>query len=130
MQPVEGELAEIIKVDANGRLQIPRERRDALLAEFDRSGMTGAAFARHYGIKYTTFAHWIRSRREQKNKGQHSKSPSTRSQFLMIEAAAGTGSVNNGALQVELPNGCRLSLRSRQEAKLAASLINALGTEK
>ena len=50
-QTIEGEPGEIIKVDANGRIQIPQEQPDALLAEFDRSGMTGAAFARHYGIR-------------------------------------------------------------------------------
>lgn len=49
---------EILKVDEKGRIRIPRERREALLAEFDRSGMTGSAFAQWAGIKYPTFAAW------------------------------------------------------------------------
>lgn len=53
----DGRKSEILKVGARGRLQISRERREALLEEFDRSGLSGAAFAKHYGIKYSTFAY-------------------------------------------------------------------------
>ena len=38
--------SEILKVDEVGRIQTPPEKREALLAEYDRSGMTGAQFAR------------------------------------------------------------------------------------
>jgi hypothetical protein len=38
--------SEILKVDEAGRVRTPPEKREALLAEFDRSGMTGAQFAR------------------------------------------------------------------------------------
>jgi len=55
----DGKENELLKVDTNGRVHVPPERRKDLLEEFDRSGMTGAAFAKHYGIKYTTFAYWI-----------------------------------------------------------------------
>ena len=49
---------QILKQDELGRVRMPPERREALLAEFERSGMSGAAFARWTGIKYTTLAHW------------------------------------------------------------------------
>lgn len=52
-----GGKGEILKVDARGRVQVTAERREALLDEFDRSGMSGAGFAKHYGIKYTPFAY-------------------------------------------------------------------------
>ena len=38
--------SEILKVDEVGRIRTPPEKREAMLAEYDRSGMTGAQFAR------------------------------------------------------------------------------------
>ncbi len=35
--------SEILKVDEAGRVRTPPEKREAVLAEFDRSGMTGAS---------------------------------------------------------------------------------------
>ena len=32
---------ELLKVDGRGRVRVPRERQEALLAEYDRSGMRG-----------------------------------------------------------------------------------------
>src|SRR5208282_1097853 len=63
----------ILKKDVLGRVKTPRERREALLAEFERSGMSGQKFAAWAGIKYATFAHWRQQRRKQQ--GQASKSP-------------------------------------------------------
>ena len=48
----DGKENELLKVDTKGRVQIPPERRKDLLEEFDRSGMTGAAFAKHCGINH------------------------------------------------------------------------------
>lgn len=53
---------QILKVDDKGRIRIPRERREALLEEFGKSGMTATAFAKWAGIKYPTFAAWVRKR--------------------------------------------------------------------
>src|SRR5271170_6920592 len=54
----------IIKQDSRGRMRTTRERREALLAEYDRSAMTGRKFAKWAGIKYTTFANWLQQRRK------------------------------------------------------------------
>ena len=54
---------QVIKQDARGRVRHSKERREALLGEFERSGMSGAGFARLSGIGYTTFAGWIKSRK-------------------------------------------------------------------
>jgi hypothetical protein len=48
----------IIKTDTLGRGRTSPEKRDAFFAAFDRSGMSGAAFARVHGVRYSTFAHW------------------------------------------------------------------------
>jgi len=42
-----------IKRDVLGRVVTPRRKREALLDEFDRSGMSAAAFARQSGLNYT-----------------------------------------------------------------------------
>jgi hypothetical protein len=44
------------------------KRRAQLLAAFDRSGLTAAAFARRHGIQYTTFCGW-RHRRAKASPG-------------------------------------------------------------
>ncbi len=53
----------ILKRDALGRVTLPRERREALIAEFERSGLKGSEFARVAGINYGTFASWMQDRR-------------------------------------------------------------------
>ena len=117
---------EILKVDSRGRVQVSLDRREALLEEFDRSGMTGAAFARHYGIKYTTFAYWVQYRR----KCQRRETAKHQPQFLTIETPCDDPGVE-GTIAVDLPNRCKVvSIRTRKEAELAASLINALGSGK
>ena len=44
------------------RRRTPPSRRAQLLAAFDRSGLSGAAFARQHGIGYTTFCGWRQRR--------------------------------------------------------------------
>jgi transposase len=53
----------MLKTDEAGRVQTPVERRERLLDEFDRSGLSGAKFAALAGIKYSTFATWAARRR-------------------------------------------------------------------
>jgi hypothetical protein len=67
-----GGKSEILRADVRGRVQVTAERRKVLLDEFDRSGMSGAGFAKHYGIKYTTFAYWIQARRRKQKPSKRS----------------------------------------------------------
>ena len=97
---------ELLKVDSRGRIQISAERREALLEEFDRSGISGARFAKHYGIKYTTFAHWIRARKEVMSE------PAPKAQGVLIH----------------LPNGASLTVIDTAQAELVGAVIRALGT--
>ena len=48
-----------LKVDEVGRVRTPAEKRQALLTEFDCSGMSGAQFARFSGVRYPTFMNWV-----------------------------------------------------------------------
>lgn len=106
-------------MDARGRVQVTAERREALLDEFDRSGMSGAGFAKHYGIKYTTFAYWIQARRRKQNPSKRAG----KGQFLMV--AVDTTNRANG-LKVELSHGVTLKITTPEEARLAAVLIESL----
>ena len=52
----------ILKRDALGRVTLPREQREALIAEFEHSGLRATQFARMAGINYGTFASWMQDR--------------------------------------------------------------------
>src|SRR5258707_7197632 len=57
------EPGQIMSQDAQGRVLVSRERRELLLGEYDRSGMSGVKFVQYVGIKYSTLAYWLQSRR-------------------------------------------------------------------
>ena len=59
----------ILKVDTLKRVRVPKARREAILDEFERSGLSGAAFAKLHGLKYGTFATWLLKRRKQASRG-------------------------------------------------------------
>ena len=46
----------LMTTDARGRVRVPVERREALLDDFERSGLSGVKFAQMVGVKYPTFA--------------------------------------------------------------------------
>jgi hypothetical protein len=56
----------LLKSDVLGRVRMPKQKRESLLDEFERSGMSGAAFAKWAGINYPTFASWTQKRRKQR----------------------------------------------------------------
>jgi transposase-like protein len=120
MEPGDVPAHELLKVDSRGRIQISPERRAALLEEFDRSGMSGARFAKHYGIKYTTFAHWIRTRK----KARTADRPPNK--FLLLTTEP--GAEEKGVL-IHLPNGASVSVTDAKQAELAGAVIRALATE-
>ena len=122
----------ILKTDSRGRVQTPAPRREALLDEFEKSGLSGAKFAALSGIKYQTFANWVQQRRR---KGQNQVLPSTqRGQKTepvswleaVVHEACEPGGAKCGSLTLHLPGGVRAELASAREVALAAALIRAL----
>jgi hypothetical protein len=71
MTTLTSENGTILKVDARGRVQTPPERREPLLDEFEKSGLSGAKFAALSGVKYQTFAAWATRRRQQRKGVAH-----------------------------------------------------------
>lgn len=51
------------KRDRKGRRIMSPERIQALVGEFEESGLTLAAFARRVGVKYPTFVGWVYKQR-------------------------------------------------------------------
>ena len=47
---------EVLKTDVLKRVRTPLERREALLEEFERGGVSGKKFAALVGVNYQTFA--------------------------------------------------------------------------
>ena len=111
--------SEILKSDKLGRVQVPPERREAILDEFERSGMSGIAFARYRGIKYQTFAAW-----RQRRKKTPTVAPARKSSFVLVESPSEI--LSGQGLEIELGGGARVWIRSRADVGLAAELIRNL----
>jgi hypothetical protein len=127
--PVDGQ---IVKRDAAGRVRTPVERREALLAEFDRSGMSGQKFAEWAGIKYTTFANWLQQRRKRRQKAAPAgANPGDAVQW--VEAVVGKslhreeGERSDAVgLIVHGPGGVRMEIREEKQVEWAAKLLRQL----
>ena len=89
----------------------PRRRRQ-LMAAFERSGLSAAAFARQHGIVYTTFCSWRRRRPTLPTPG-----------FVEVELA---GPPSPEPIVVELGQRARVRVSSQAQLELAAGLLKRL----
>lgn len=94
-------------------LRTDRIQRAQLLAAFDRSELSAAAFARQHGIHYTTFYGWRRRRDRAK------ASPS----FVQVDLPEAAPPVE---LVIELGATARLRVSTDAQIPLAACLLQAL----
>jgi transposase-like protein len=94
------------------RSRTPATRRAQLLAAFERSGLSAAAFARQHDLPYTTFCGW------RQRQGKAAPSPG----FVQVElpppAPAG--------LVIELGVSARMHLTDLGQITLAAHLLQML----
>jgi transposase len=123
---------QILKTDVLGRVHTPRERREALLDEFEKSGATGMAFAKLIGVNYQTFANWAQKRRrERKQYPALRKSPArsvSKVQWLeaVVEQKKLPAGSSQSVLVVHLPGGVRMEIADATQAMLAAALLRSL----
>ena len=111
----------LLKTDVLGRLRITREHRQRLIEEFDRSGTSAARFAQLAGLKYSTFAAWVRRHR------CHLPARTAGKQVRLVEAVAVRNKQDSDpAVKLQLPGGAQLELSSVQQATVVAALIQAL----
>lgn len=128
--------AEVLKQDERGRLLMPAARREALLDEFERSGASGAKFARMAGIKYATFAGWLSRRRKERRltpavtPGTTEAPRATPVQLLEAVMAREVPREERGrssaGLLIELPGGSRLRVAYPVQMQMAAELVALL----
>jgi len=132
------EAGQILSQDARGRVLVSRERRESLLEEYDRSGMSGIKFAQYVGIKYSTLAYWLQSRRRRRQKEKllikgGAETEPGKSNGGWIEAVVENGSaprVSAGALRIYFAGGAYCQISSAGEAALAAELLGRLGSKR
>jgi len=125
---------QILKSDRRGRVRVPVERREALLEEYERGGLSAAKFAEMAGLKYSTFANWAQKRRKERAGGDRSgKSEGAGKPIRLVEAMVESNGVvasrsrsGAGALVVELPGGARMHVESESHVRLSAQLLVAV----
>lgn len=103
--------------DRRGRVSWPRQRREQLLEEYAKSGMSQAAFARRVGVRYPTFAHWVQERR----RGGLAPTAGTAPRFVEVGVRATPPS--SPELSVTLPGGL---VARGADATALATLVRAL----
>ncbi|HXO98577.1 MAG TPA: IS66 family insertion sequence element accessory protein TnpB [Chthoniobacterales bacterium] len=120
-----------------GRVRVPRTRREALLDEFERSGGSAAQFAAYVGLRYSTFANWVNNRRRQRSDQQLTQGSAESVKrregvgavrwFEAVVESGGNAVRNQATLRVYLPGGAHLEVANVQQSVLAAELLQNLG---
>ena len=124
----------ILRVDCFGRVTTTRERREALLAEFDRSGMSGQRFAKWAGIKYPTWASWVQKRRKKAGSISWPKAKSkagTKVRWLEAVVAKSVpqqqcDQAETSGIIVQGPGGVRIEVCDAKQVSLAVQLLREL----
>ena len=107
--------------DRRGRVNWPRERREQLLDEYERSGLSQAAFARREGVRYPTFAHWVQERRRDAA-GKPARTAGTAPRFVELGVPRSV-MTPAGTLSVTLPDGV---VASGSDPRALAGLVRML----
>jgi len=120
----------ILKQDSLGRVRTTPERREELVAEYERSGMSGAGFAALAGIKYQTFATWVQKRRRAAGRSQEAE-PAVETKTVQwleaVMAEKGEAKTGSSLLVAHLGMGARMEVSDVGGAALAAEVLRHLG---
>ncbi len=126
------EPGEILSQDAQGRVLVSRERRESLLEEYDRSGMSGVKFAQYIGIKYSTLAYWLQSRRRHREREKlllkaGADTEAGKSNGAWIEAVVENGSpprVPIGALRIYFAGGAYCQISAHRDCDMRREMLD------
>lgn len=110
----------ILKTDTLGRVQTSPEHREAWLDAFERSNMSGAAFARLHGIRYTTFASWRKRRKQQRQSTEGEPAA------FFEEVEVRRPDSNVVGLNITLPGGASVTVARPEQFPLVAALLKYL----
>lgn len=115
----------ILKTDRAGRVRVPRERQQQIVAEWSKSGLSAMRFAAAIGVKYQTLSGWIR--RHGGRGGEAALETTAPIQPHWLEMAMSPGSVRaSSGLRVELPGGAALVVGDAGQIPLVIQLLRAL----
>ena len=116
---------------ASSRVRTPPDRRDELLDEFERGGISGAEFARIVGVNYQTFATWVQARRKKRGVDPRTPPKPRVAPARWIEAVADRAVPESAAsvMVIELPGGALMRVGDAAQAALATRVIAALQKE-
>lgn len=106
-----------LKTDTKGRVRTPAADREALLELFRQGSLSGAAFARMHGLRYSTFMCWIKKSRA----AARTPAPSPFREVVLAPTPPRT----EGML-VELPLGVRVRLERADQIPVIAALSRQL----
>ena len=112
-----------VTVDTKGRVRISKEQRRLILDEFERSGVSGAEFARRSGLKYSTLAGWRHRHRPSQRPGRLRP---VRLLEAVLPTAPPSASIARSVLPVLLPGGARLEIACAAQLPLAVALLREL----
>jgi hypothetical protein len=117
----------ILKTDTQGRVRTPAVRRERLLDEFERSGLSAVKFSALAGIKYQTFAAWsLRRRKQGAPKAPVRPADPVRWLEAVVQEAQAPVTQKTSTVILRLPGGAQLELADLKQVPLAAALLRAL----
>ena len=122
----------ILKTDVLGRVKTPASRREQLLDEFERSGLSGAKYAELVGVNYQTFANWAQKRRRARGSYQklpvkpQQKAQTARWLEAVVQEAQQSDAGIKECLVLQLRGGGRVEICNEKQAALAAALLREL----
>jgi hypothetical protein len=118
--------SEILKQDSKGRVRYTNQKREQLLQEFDKSGLSGAKFAAMVGVTYSTFAGWCSRRAKAGSKSSPPKAAPVEWLEAVVAPKQPSSSEKSASLIVSLPSGARIEIPSPHHVSLAAELLRHL----
>jgi len=115
----------LMTTDARGRVRVPVERREALLDDFEQSGLSGVKFAQMAGVKYPIFALWVQKRRKARKLQGEVEAQAVTFAEAVVDRGAGV-MIGASGLTVELPGGARMLIQSPVQLQMAAELLRMM----
>lgn len=122
----------VFKQDGLGRVRMPAARREQLLDEFERSGLSGKKFTALAGIKYQTFATWVQKRRRQREAEEVVKVPPSATEkvnwleAVMEQSRDTVVKAGESVLVLKLPGNACVEISDIKQVALAVALVRAL----
>jgi len=114
----------VIRSDSRGRMLVAADQREALLDEFERSGLSGMAYCRLHRLTSPTFATWVQKRRRRPT------AQSAAFAEVVIESRTEAAVASDGqGLRLTLASGTTLEVTRRSQLPLLVELLRSLDSQ-